>query len=218
MGGSIQKPSWRFLNTIFHSMAVVRTKRWIKLDKAITDTAYALLREKECDFSVNRICETVHISLTTFHRHYKYLNDLLIKIKIEQIDIIKDLYSGRIKRDDKFFIPFLNYVKNNQELFCNTFSLYADDSEFHVTYPLKDRHSAPLFERQSDDYMLQKLYYHTYYNAALISCVLLWLKRGCVETVEEVSKMLYDCSKPELFSMFDKKYLKRNNTEQKKNN
>ena len=198
-------------------MRINKSKKWLLVENRILTVAKDLLNQNNVAISVSSVCDRANISRSSFYKHYSNIDALLLKIRDEQISRIKKVYlRNKPKNGNEIYVNLLKYVKKNKNMFINVFSMYSFEFYNDDNLRIIDSYMYPMYSEEcknEDDRLVHIMYYHTYYHAALINCVLLWLNRGCKETEEELSKILYDCSKSELYSIFDKKYLKQNDTQ-----
>ena len=183
-----------------------KSPKWLSVEKKILETAYALLNQEDSKVSVKSVCCLAGISRSSFYQHYSDLDALLLKIKDDQLKMIRKMYSNkRIKNKNNTFINILKYAKNNKYLFINVFKRLHFEQYNADNLRMIKHHIDHMISNESgndSDQEISVMYRHTYFHSALINCIVLWLNRGCTETEAELSKILFECSTTDLYSFF----------------
>lgn len=177
----------------------------IRMDRALI----ALLEKKELAYiTVSEICQQAGVNRSTFYLHYETVGDLLeettrymldefmayFTVDTRQIAVRFDQCALRelnfITAD--YLHPYLSYIRDNRRVFATALdnsSAFGFEDVFrrlfeHIFDPILERFHYPVHERP---YVMQ------FYLNGLNAVVLQWLKNGCTESVEELSRIIQDC-------------------------
>lgn len=176
-----------------------------KMDLALI----SLLKKKPLEYiSVSEICKTAGVNRSTFYLHYENIGDLLNETTRYLLnDFLSyfslDLQSVTLNLEtcsldeleficDKYMSPYLNYIKDNREVFRvvlpNNHVLGFDgvyENMFkHIFNPILDRFKYPESYRK---------YAMMYYMKGINAIISEWLKEDCVKPIEEVSEIISIC-------------------------
>ena len=193
VGGSMNKSESKYFNTAR------------KMDLALI----FLLKKKPLEYiSVSEICKTAGVNRSTFYLHYETIADLLNETTRYLLDdflsyFSLDLQSVSLNLEtcsleeleficDKYMSPYLNYIKDNREVFRvvlpNNHVLGFDgvyENMFkHIFNPILDRFKYPESYRK---------YAMMYYMKGLNAIVTEWLKDDCSKSIKEVSEIISIC-------------------------
>ncbi len=176
-----------------------------KMDLALI----SLLKKKPLEYiSVSEICKTAGVNRSTFYLHYEnigellnettryLLNDFLSYFSLDLQSVTLNLETCSLEElefiCDKYMSPYLNYIKDNREVFRvvlpNNHVLGFDgvyENMFkHIFNPVLDRFKYPESYRK---------YAMMYYMKGLNAIVTEWLKDDCSKSIKEVSEIISIC-------------------------
>jgi len=177
----------------------------IKMDQALI----TLLEEKNFDYiTVSEICAKAGVNRSTFYLHYENTRDLLDEVSrylldgfltyfpVDTAGISARFSACELKElnfiSEKYLHPYLKYIKENNRVF-STALLHANSFGFEGTFqrmfqnifdPIMDRFHYPVSHR---NYVIR------FYLNGINAIVTQWLKDGCQESVEEISRIIYEC-------------------------
>lgn len=170
-----------------------------------------LLYEKEFqDISIMEICKLANVNRSTFYSHYQNTYELLNETKglmirsfldeySELSEGIKDINFGEIDAEqsifvnEKYLIPYLNYVKKHKYLY----KIYHNNS---IQFGHNDHLSilinsvfVPIFSKfgVKDEKIVK--YMSNYYVSGITSIIDEWVKNDCVDDVMFVCEIINLC-------------------------
>lgn len=173
-----------------------------RMDRAFLE----LLDEKELPYiSVKEICARAGVSRSTFYLHYETIFDLVTECTeylyaqlVPHFEDGKPDVEARLREGSaeevslitpEYLIPYLTFIKAHDRLFRiaveNADTLRLDrvyqKMYGHIIAPAFDRLRVPEHERG---------YIAAFYVHGLMAIVNEWLRRGCVEPVEEIAAIM----------------------------
>ena len=176
-----------------------------KMDKALI----SLLGEKSFKYiTVSEICKKAGVNRSTFYLHYEntfdllnesarfLLDDFVAYFSIDRQSITNKFKGCSLEElnfiTDEYLHPYLSYIKENRLVF-STVLLHADSFGFNEIFqrlyenifnPILERFNYPVADRK---------YAMMFYLNGITAVVTEWLKDGCEKTIEEVSRIIYEC-------------------------
>lgn len=176
-----------------------------KMDKALI----ALLEKKSFEYiTISEICKKANVNRSTFYLHYESMIDLLNETARFLLDdfgayfdedrknIIRKVTERSLDElnfmRDEYLHPYLLYIKENRRVF-STVLLHAEafgfDKIFQGLYenifnPILERFNYPIADRK---------YAMMFYLNGITAVVTEWLRDECEKTIEEVSRIIYEC-------------------------
>ncbi len=180
------------------------------MDNALID----LLDKKDFEYiTVKELCNTAGVNRSTFYLHYESMNDLLdeaieminkmfdesfdISINDMMLNIANAPLSDLVLINDSYLIPYLEFMKSNKKIFMaaqrnphsmKTYTNFADICE-KILIPIYKRFNIPENEHE---------YLIAFYFQGLKSVINHWIENDCKESVEEISKIIFNCVRPNL--------------------
>ena len=149
-----------------------------------------LLQKKEIqDISVSDICKLAKLNRSTFYANYIDIYDLADKLKKDLSQEVINIYSSERKEKNHSynFLKLFQHIKDNQ-LFYNTFFKLNYDNDYKQ---FEDFINYDIFKQLYNDET--ELDYHiTFFMSGLNSIIKKWLKNGCIESPEQINKILID--------------------------
>ncbi len=169
-----------------------------------------LLNEKDYEYiTVKEICKKAGVNRSTFYLHYESIDDLLEEtleyINKKFLDYFEDT-SDFITNinvsskenlyliNDKYLVPYLNYIKENKNIFLASFTRRKamkskeryESLEKYVLNPILDRYNVPTNMRE---------YILSFYINGIVALIGIWIKNNCDMSVEEVINIIKICIK-----------------------
>lgn len=174
-------------------------KRFQETEIKIQDTFIALLDNYDIrQITVRTICEKAKINRSTFYVHYQDVYDLLDKLESSMNNRIIGQYESSELNEilfttDKFFIPFLAFIRENQVFYKACLHKRKDfpikegfDQLFNIVVkPICLKH-----EITSEDEMM---YYFVFFQAGITMLLKRWVGNGCIESPEQISSYIMNC-------------------------
>ena len=161
-----------------------------------------LLEKKEFEFiTVKEICEKAGVNRTTFYLHYESMEDLLI----ETIEMItKRFYQtfnneildiNNLNKDelflinDKYLIPYLNFIKENKKIYKLIHKkpeLFNTKESFYKLYN-------DIFSKILDKYQVEtneQEYIFSFFSFGLVSIIQKWIENNCNDDINIIANIM----------------------------
>lgn len=171
-----------------------------------------LLNEKDINYiTVKEICKKAGFNRSTFYLHYETINDLLketleyVNKKMinyfneEPAEIIGSL-NNYSKEDlmfinEKYLIPYLNYVKENKQVF-GAATLNPQVMQTKERYNSLEKYLFnPILARYGIDDKKKKYIIH-FYLKGVMAIIEEWLKNDCNDSVDFIVSIILECVRP----------------------
>lgn len=168
-----------------------------------------LLDKKDYDYiTVKEICAKAGVNRSTFYLHYDSIDELLeetldyvIKKFVSYFNVdTKDFISSIDKLDrkdlvlinNKYLVPYLNFVKENKKIFTVVFKkpgvMRAHEAysslEKYILNPILDKYGVPDYKKK---YMLQ------FYVEGIMAIVKIWVINDCNDEIDTIIKIIEEC-------------------------
>ena len=161
-----------------------------------------LLETKDFEFiTVKEICLKAGVNRSTFYLHYENTSDLLVET-IEMItkrfyesfnnenhDVFTTSKEESIFINEKYLIPYLNFVKENKKIF----KLIHDKPQLFSAQKIANQMYKDFFSPILDKFGVEekeKIYIFSFFTQGTLAIVLRWLANNCKEEVEEMSALI----------------------------
>ena len=170
-----------------------------------------LLEYKDIDYiTIKEICNKAGVNRSTFYLHYENISDLIK----ECMEYVNQKFLSKFEQDtglfiekineseleelylikSKYLIPYLNFIKENKNIFKATFlnpngmqaSKRMISLEKYVIFPIMKRYKIP---EEKTKYIL------SFYLHGIIAIIKEWVKNDCYETIEEIENIIIECVK-----------------------
>ena len=169
-----------------------------------------LLNEKHYEYiTVKEVCKKAGVNRSTFYLHYESIDDLLEEtleyINKKFLDYFEDTsdFINNIKTstkenlyliDDDYLIPYLNYIKENKNIFLASFKRRKtmksveryESLEKYILNPILEKYDVPTNMRE---------YVLSFYINGIVALVGTWIKNKCDMSIEEVINIIKICIK-----------------------
>ena len=187
-----------------------KQSRYFETAALIDEAFLSLLSEKDFEFiTVKEICQRAEVSRSTFYLHYETLHDLLAESVeyvtarfLEQFeeragaDLIERIPDAPLDElrlvTPGYLLPYLAFICDNQRLF-GTLAKNYETLRFDRSLERMMRHVfVPILKRfgvaeQDHPYLM------AFYLNGLMAIINEWLRRGCVDDVEYVARLMQEC-------------------------
>ena len=177
--------------------------------KRMDNALLLLLKKKPFEsITVSELCIEAGVHRSTFYLHYENINDLLEETVRYLLDNFLSYFEPELYKfidnlpqcelsqlnliSDKYLIPYLIYVKENQEVFKIAHSHEKAIGLYDASSHLYDRILVPILERfhyPQNDYKYIVLYYVNGIHAITME----WLQEGCIRSADDIAKIIRVC-------------------------
>lgn len=177
----------------------------LKMDRALLD----LLKKKQFEYiTVSELCKAAGVNRSTFYLHYENIGDLLEETTRYMLDSFLSYFTDDKKSvafnisdcrlddlnfiNDTYLIPYLTYIKENNELFRVALSEVKILGFEEVYNRLFENIFNPILERFNYPQENRK-YVMLYYLNGINAVNLEWLKGGCEKPMKEIAEIIKVC-------------------------
>lgn len=173
-----------------------------------------LLEKKNYDYvTVKEICEKAGVNRSTFYLHYETMEDLLL----ETIEYIGNKIHNKIKVEEPFskdyiqncpieeltlitpqyLVPYLEFVKENKKVFIAAASQPYVLKTNEIFNKLNEGVFKPILSRFCVPEKEGK-YRLAFGLNGIYAVIMLWIKEGCNDDIEYVTRLLIKFLNPEM--------------------
>lgn len=186
--------------------------KYFNTARLMNEALLKLLEEKEYEYiTVKEICMRAGVNRSTFYLHYDSINDILDECMENADREFKKAFSVNHKTfasqiyylpedeliliNDKFIMPYLNYVKNNRAMYKAAYMhrkcLGSEERMNHMSEgiikPILSRFHIPEDEHK---------YWIKFYISGCHAIIQEWLTGDCKEPVEKIMDIMVRLIKP----------------------
>ncbi len=176
----------------------------VKMNEAFLE----LLNKKDFEYiTVKEICEKAKVNRSTFYLHYDTVNDLLLETEdyinekflsyfqgteAERVEVsaLNDSDLNFIK--PKYLIPWLNFVKDNKNLFKTVIKRFKTFSFANSFGEISSKIITPVLERLIPEKEDRK-YIFVFYVEGVMAIVKEWLRNNCDKDINEITNLIVGC-------------------------
>ena len=148
-----------------------------------------ILNHKYEDITISQVCSQAGINRSTFYCHYDDINDLIIKIESKFAKSMATIFNYGERQTHEAFIEMFSFVKDNKYFYKAFLNIpYATFAEYNTkTEVLKNIGNKSNLKPTN----AIGLYYRaSFFGAGIKEMCRLWLERDCIETPQEMAKLL----------------------------
>lgn len=148
-----------------------------------------LLQKKDLDkINVTDIVKLAQINRSTFYTNYLDIYDLADKVKEKMYNDYLNLYQEERKngKHSYNYLPLFQDIKNNQIFYKTLFKLNFDFSDYYDNHLEKEE----MIKFYGNDKNMD--YHMVFFKAGITAIIKKWLDSGCMESPEEMVKILND--------------------------
>ncbi len=168
-------------------MNIKNNKRRQKSQEKIEKVFVELMQTKEItEITVSEICKRTELNRSTFYANYLDVYDLADKIKKNlEYDIRKEYEAEwESQTHSHNFLKLFRHIEKNQLFYQTYFKLDYDNTYKSIFY------SQEILEKEfGGDYLT---YHVEFFRSGLTAVIKKWLSGGCIESPEEMEKILKD--------------------------
>ena len=161
-----------------------------------------LLEKKDYEFiTIKEICEKAGVNRSTFYLHYETMEDLLVET-IEMITKrfyetfdneildINNLHKDELFLiDDKYLIPYLNFIRENKKIY----KLIHTKPQIFNTKEVFRKLYNELFSKILDKYYVEtgeQEYVFAYFSFGLVAIIEKWIEKDCVDDINMIASIM----------------------------
>lgn len=177
-------------------------QRFQETDQRIREYFMKVLEEKEISkITVREICEAVGINRSSFYLHYPDVYALLDRICEETVKkMLEDINSAGIESRLYFSEPYLTvvlkHVREHSALYrAYTANVGMDKIEKGMN-SLFEGLFKPYFQKLGMVSEHEMIYYFTFATTGFMAVLQQWLRYGCIESPEEMTRIIMQSVAP----------------------
>ena len=150
-----------------------------------------ILNHKYEDINISQICEQANINRSTFYCHYDDINDLVIKIESKFAKSMASIFDYGLKQNHQAFVEMFTFIKENKYFYKAFLSIpYQTLAETNTKIDvLRNIGEKTNIDRTNN---IGIFYRASFFGAGIKEMCRLWLERDCIESPEEMAKLLLD--------------------------
>ena len=177
----------------------------IRFNKALL----SLLEKKPFDYiTISEVCEKAEVNRSTFYLHYENMSDLLKESTAYLMDNFFSYFSvdtesvatqfaaceleDLIYINDKYLLPYLSFIKDNQHIFMTVLSQPATFESTVIFQRLLEKIFTPILDRfhypkDEQNYVMM------FYLNGIMAIIKEWLNGDCSKSIEDISSIIRYC-------------------------
>ncbi len=177
--------------------------KYFNTAKKMHDAFLSLLEKKDFDYiSVSDVCKEAKVNRSTFYLHYQNVVDLLEEVISDSLSSFYENFDTRIYGeidfapkenlvliDDKYIIPYLNFIKENRKLY----QIAMKNSSLFKTEAMKKDIYTNLITKILDRFEIEekyKGYVFDFFVGGIVSIVSRWCLNDCDLEVSELADFI----------------------------
>ncbi len=177
--------------------------KYFNTAKKMHDALLSLLEKKDFDYiSVSDVCKEAKVNRSTFYLHYQNVVDLLEEVISGNLASFSESFDTKIYGnidfapkeelvliDDKYIIPYLNFIKENRKLY----QIAMKNSSLFRTDVMKKNVYANLISKILDRFEIEekyKGYVFDFFVGGIVSIVSRWCLNDCDLEVSELADFI----------------------------
>ena len=161
-----------------------------------------LLEKKDYEFiTIKEICEKAGVNRSTFYLHYETMEDLLV----ETIEMITKRFNETFDNEildinnlckdelflinDKYLIPYLNFIKENKKIYK---LIHTKPQIFNTKEAFLKLYNE-LFSKILDKYYVEtgeQEYIFAYFSFGLVAIIEKWIEKDCVDDINMIANIM----------------------------
>lgn len=173
-------------------MNTKNNSRYKMSNEKIETTFLALmLNHKYEDITISQICAEAGINRSTFYCHYDDINDLIIKIEGKFAKSMASIFNYGTDASHDSFVDMFTFVKKNKYFYKAFLNIpYQTFAERNIKIEvLKNVASTTNIDTSNK---MAIFYRASFFGAGIKELCRIWLERDCVESPEQMAKLIYD--------------------------
>ena len=175
----------------------------------MNDALLSILEEKPFEYiTVSEICKKAGVNRSTFYLHYENTTDLLAETTKRLFDDFLSYFPIEVKAiavrladceltklnfiSAEYLHPYLSYIKNNKTIFLTALT-HADSFGFDRVFQRLFQNIFDLILDRFGYHVEDRKYVMMFYLNGINAIIVEWLKDGCNKSIEEISRIIYEC-------------------------
>ena len=164
-----------------------------KMSSKKIETAFLtlILNHRYEDITISQICKQANINRSTFYCHYDDINDLIIKIESKFAKGTANIFKYGERQTHEAFIEMFTFVKENKYFYKAFLNIpYTSFAETSIKMDiLKNIENNSSVVKSNN---ISVFYRASFFGAGIKEMCRLWIDRDCVESPEDMAKLLIE--------------------------
>ena len=164
-----------------------------KMSSKKIETAFLtlILNHRYEDITISQICKQANINRSTFYCHYDDINDLIIKIESKFAKGMANIFKYGERQTHEAFIEMFTFVKENKYFYKAFLNIpYTSFAETSIKMDiLKNIENNSSVVKSNN---IGVFYRASFFGAGIKEMCRLWIDRDCVESPEDMAKLLIE--------------------------
>ena len=171
-------------------MNIKNNQRYKNNNEKIETAFLSMLHNKKYeDISIREICEQAKINRSTFYAHYDDINDLIIKIESKFAHSMSSIFNSGLRQEHNAFVEMFTFVKENKYFYKAFLNIpYVTLAERNIKIEILKNIGNNINIDKTNNIGL--FYRASFFGAGIKEMCRLWLERDCLETPEQMAKLL----------------------------
>lgn len=171
-------------------MNISYNQRYQSTEEKIQKALFSLLRiRKYGDILIKEICYEAGVNRSSFYAHYQDINDLMMKTEQQLSFEMSKIFSPDLKWDEQVFIRLFDFLYKNKDFYKayleSEGQSFMERKDFFDYIKIIDKRRINCgFDNE------ERIYHMAFFAGGIKAMAKSWLKRGCVETPEQMAKIL----------------------------
>ena len=173
-------------------MNIKNNLRYKKSSEKI-ETAFLtlILKHRYEDITISQVCKQAGVNRSTFYCHYDDINDLIIKIESKFAQSMANIFGYGERQTHEAFVDMFTFVKDNKYFYKAFLNIpYQTLAETNTKIEvLKNIGNNTNIDKSNK---MGIFYRASFFGAGIKEMCRLWLERDCIESPEDMAKLLLD--------------------------
>ena len=173
-------------------------ERYKSTEEKIQRALFSLLRIRHYnDIAIKELCYEAGINRSSFYAHYQDINDLMVKIEQKLSKDIMEIFKPNIEWNKEVFTKLFEFLYKNRDFYKayleTNEQTFMEQNDF-INYIKLLNYSKKISKLNQNEV----IYHMAFFAGGLKAIAKSWIKTGCKETPEEMSRILreeYDLDK-----------------------
>lgn len=172
-------------------MNILFNQRYQSTEEKIQRALFSLLRiRRDVNISIKELCYEAGINRSSFYAHYEDINDLMIKTEQNLSSGIAKIFSMHAKWDGNTFVQLFEFLFENRDFYRAYFiageRMFMERDFTQYTNVVRKNNKAIDFD------VSEEVYHMAFFAGGLKALAKSWILNGCVQTPEQMAKILTD--------------------------
>lgn len=176
--------------------------RVIRTQNALLESLEELIKVKKLSqITITELCTNASINRNTFYYHYNNINELLNENKQIMINEMTAILEDNKRHDKTGLINICRCIKKHPHFLNILISPNCDMDFFNDFFNIASRKTEVFIVKNEKITTARERYLAAYCTAAANAVIRAWILDGLKESPEEISDIIWECSKNGVFKI-----------------